>query len=73
MTNKTNFNVPQMKCHCDKWSASFKQIISAQVFAANHRIEYTGNMFGYCPWCGEKLVINDEYPAVVHPPVRKEE
>lgn len=41
---------------CAGWERSAKQIFDAQkIIAANHRIEYTGDIFKYCPWCGKEI------------------
>lgn len=41
-------------CTCEGWKASMPQIESAQILANARGVEYTGLVFNFCPWCGEK-------------------
>ena len=44
-----------MKCNCDDWKNSIPQIDGAQILACNHGMFYSGAIFNFCPWCGQKL------------------
>lgn len=42
-------------CDCEKWENSWPEIESAQTLAWSHGTNYTGDIFEFCPWCGEEL------------------
>lgn len=49
MQNKTD------RCSCEKYKHSMPQIDGAQGLAYVHGVVYTGSVFEYCPFCGDKL------------------
>jgi len=48
----------QLSCDCAEWAKSMPQIRAATVLAWNHGVEYNGEQFRYCPWCGASLENN---------------
>ncbi len=44
------------KCTCDLWEFNWPQLKKVQIFSILHGINYTADMFKYCPWCGKKLI-----------------
>jgi ribosomal protein S27AE len=44
-----------VSCSCVDWKESMSQIIRAQNFEYIYGVVYTGAVFRFCPWCGEKL------------------
>ena len=44
------------RCNCKAWKENIPKIQGASVMMWNHGMEYTGDIFQYCPWCGKKLV-----------------
>lgn len=41
-------------CKCDGWQKNIDHIMNAEVHMnLSHNIEYTGDSFKFCPWCGE--------------------
>ncbi len=55
----------ELFCICKDWKESNNQIIDAQLIADNHGFKYTGKVFKYCPWCGNKLYTKEnEYKNV---------
>jgi len=49
-----NDDIKLKDCECDGWNLYMSQIISAQIFANTHGIQYKGKQFKYCPWCGKE-------------------
>lgn len=47
---------------CSGWNKSMEQLRSQQIFCSTHSAtpEYTGEIFKYCPWCGEEIIRNKE-------------
>jgi hypothetical protein len=45
-----------MKCECLLWKKNFEFIKGLFVFGSIHELIYKGDIFCYCPWCGEKLI-----------------
>lgn len=50
-----------VKCDCEGWLKSAEQIFNAQA-ALTFRvgIQYTGDIFKYCPWCGKDIQLQNE-------------
>jgi hypothetical protein len=44
-----------LACGCKGWVKSMGQLIHAQDLARNHGVEYTGDTFRFCPWCGKNF------------------
>ena len=45
-----------VKCNCEGWLKSADQIFQAQMDVTMRiGIQYTGDIFKYCPWCGIEL------------------
>lgn len=43
-------------CKCEGWQNNIDHIMNAEVHMnLSHGIEYTGDSFKFCPWCGEPL------------------
>lgn len=42
-------------CSCDKWKANMPILNGMTVLGSLHGMPYSGEIFEYCPWCGEKL------------------
>lgn len=42
-------------CNCDDWKEFWPQIQNAQIMLNFRLVSYTGDLFRYCPWCGEAL------------------
>jgi hypothetical protein len=50
-----------MKClKCRDYEEYIKDIIGAQMLAWNHGMEYKGEPFKFCPWCGGALELTQE-------------
>lgn len=41
--------------NCEEYDKSMEQIIGAQMLASVHGMDYTGERFAFCPFCGTKL------------------
>lgn len=53
---------------CKEWNEGMPQILSEWSLAFLHGMKYTGPIWGYCPWCGQKLragICDDETAAMV--------
>jgi len=44
-------------CDCDNWEPGISEVHNQQLFAAIHNMPYTGKVFKFCPWCGERLKV----------------
>ena len=45
-------------CKCKKWSANIDKLNNGfGLMIVRAEKGYTGEIFSYCPWCGEKLKI----------------
>jgi hypothetical protein len=47
-------------CTCDAWKENIKHLNAMAFMAWNHRMEYQGARFEYCPWCGKLLIPESE-------------
>ena len=45
----------EMTCVCDGWKENYPKIRNITMSAHIHGVEYDGDTFMYCPWCGEDL------------------
>ena len=41
-------------CDCKDWNVSIKEVDRIFSWAFIHGVEYRGEIFKYCPWCGKK-------------------
>lgn len=48
--------------HCEEYDRSMEQIIGAQMLASIHGMDYTGEVFIFCPFCGNKLTVSVMVP-----------
>lgn len=39
---------------CKGWEKNSPKITAAQEMAANHGMEYDGDVYKFCPWCGKE-------------------
>lgn len=53
------------RCDCEDWNKSEPQILAAQTLAWTHRMEYSGAVFKYCPWCGKELKVDESAEHVL--------
>lgn len=47
----------EMVCYCEDWAEQIKLVNGPILLqqARNPAHKYTGKVFAYCPWCGDKL------------------
>ena len=45
-----------LNCDCKKWKENIVFVNSCVMNSTIHNNPYTGEMFGFCPWCGKELV-----------------
>jgi len=48
-----------MKCNCNLWLDNIGKINGVIAFQYAHGIEYSGDAFNFCPWCGRILAPDD--------------
>ena len=47
------------KCTCTEWKENIDKLNSGFIFDEIHGGKgYTGVIMRYCPWCGEKLILD---------------
>ena len=46
-----------MKCSCEKWKESYPKVEAITMYAHVHGMNYEGDEFQFCPWCGSEGVI----------------
>ena len=44
-----------VNCDCLDWSISWPQIEKLQVKSFLEGTTYSGSVFNFCPWCGNKI------------------
>ena len=41
-----------MKCSCEGWKESYPKVEAITMYAHVHGMNYEGDEFQFCPWCG---------------------
>jgi len=43
-------------CNCIKWKENMEKIKGIFIYSHFHGVDYEGEEFSYCPWCGNMLI-----------------
>ena len=46
-------------CNCGAWNKNIPRINGVLLFSQIHGVEYGGETFNFCPYCGEELKITE--------------
>ena len=47
-------------CSCDVWRVNIDKVNNLFILAWVHRVNYDGDRFEWCPWCGKQLEIRED-------------
>lgn len=55
-----NGKIMSRECHCKEWEYNIPKLNSGITIAKIHGMDVTGDIFNYCPWCGNALATNEK-------------